>query len=267
MPGDIDLGQVTEQVIATAIVVAVMVLVRWVAAGVIRRGLWSTAEEGRRWLVIVRNTTLIVGAVALVLVWSEQLTAAALSLVAFAVALVFAGTEILKALSASLIRANSRAFAVGDRIQVGSIRGEVIDATLTTTTVLEIGKTHVRTGRTVSIPNALFLSEPVVNETRGHRYVLHSFGVEVATDRWREARRVLLEAAESASAPYIDEARRSMEARAREHALPMPIVEPFVMAKPTPGDGVELTVRVPVSSADAWLVEDTITATWLEQLS
>lgn len=256
----------TQQLIDTGIVLAGMTLIRWFAAGIIRRKLWAVAEEGRRWLVLVRNATLASGAVSLVLIWSEQLATAALSLVAFAVALVFAGTEILKALSASFVRANSRAFSIGDRIQVGSIRGEVIDATLMTTTVLEVGRTHVRTGRTISIPNGVFLTEPVINETRNHKYVLHTFVISVPEDRWQEAHGVLLEAALATSRPYIADARESMAATAREYAIPMPIVEPFVMAKPGGAHTVDLTVRVPAASGDTWRVEDAVTTDWLARL-
>jgi hypothetical protein len=58
-----------------------------------------------------------------------------------------------------------------------------------------------------------------------------------------------------------------MVARAREYALPMPNVEPFVMAKPGQNDTVDLTVRLPAASGDTWRVEDQVTGAWLRSLS
>lgn len=54
-----------------------------------------------------------------------------------------------------------------------------------------------------------------------------------------------------------------MEALAREHALPKPIVEPIVLAKPTSPETVELTVRVPTEAQYVWKVENEILDAWL----
>lgn len=260
---DLRPGKMSSQLIATGIIVGGVIVIRAIAGWAIRRRASSIIESARRWIVLVRNVTLLAGAFALIIVWSNELRTVAVSLVAFAVALVFAGTEILRALSASMIRANSRAFTVGDRIQVGDIRGEVIDQSLMTTTVLEIGKAHIRTGRRITIPNGRLLTDAVINETVGHRYILHSFTVPVSMEDWSAAHEVMTAAATEASAPYVDEARRHMQDRAHEYAIPMPIVEPFVMARPGGTDTVEMTVRVPVAAADAWKVENRVIDAWL----
>jgi hypothetical protein len=125
---------------------------------------------------------------------------------------------------------------------------------------------HIRTGRSISIPNGIFLTEPVFNETRGHRFLLHSFHIEVPVERWREAHTVVMEAAIAASAEYIDGARRRMDARAKEYSLSAPIVDPFVAAQPLGLDVVDLIVRLPVTSADTWKVEQEVMAAWLAHL-
>lgn len=120
----------------------------------------------------------------------------ALSLIAFAVAFVVAIKELFMCLSGSVLKTSSGAFRVGDRIQVRDFRGDVIDQTLLSTTLLEVGPgklTHQRTGRKLVLPKSLFISDPVTNESFIHAYGLHVFTVPIKLeDDWQAARQVLI---------------------------------------------------------------------------
>lgn len=255
--------QITGQLIASALVVVAVVLTRLIGVRVIRRVTWASPDTSRRWVVLIRNILLGVGAFALIYVWAEELRIIGLSLVAVAVAVAISGQDVIRSVLASIVGATSRIFSVGDRIIVGDVRGYVVDHSLVLTKLLEIGSGNVRTGRVISIPNHRLLTDAIINETAGHKYILHSVKVPVARSEWQRARRVLLEAAKSAAEPYVDGARAQMEALAREHALPKAMVDPFVLAKPTGVDSVELTVRVPVEAQYVWRVENQILESWL----
>ncbi len=257
-------GLETEKIIASIVMVALALIVRLTTARYVQRRTWAAAEDGRLLLVRVRNITVILLLAGLAVVWAQELRTAAISLVAFAVAAVIAGRELIMAVSGSLIRATSGSFTVGDRVQIGPYRGDVIDHTLLTTTLIEIGPGHVRTGQTVVLPNNILMTEAVGNETRGHEYVLHSFTVPVSTEEWRAAHDILLDAATHHTETFVDEARKQMEARARDYSLSTPIVDAFVLVKPTSTGTVDLTVRLPVPAREAWRVEDAVLRTWLE---
>lgn len=250
---------------ASAVVILAAVLVRVLLGRLIRRQRWAAPDDARRWVVQVRNATLLLVAFGLVVVWADQLRTAALTIVAFAAALVLATRELITSVTGSIARATSGSFVVGDRIRLGDLRGVVIDHSLLVTTMLEIGPGHVRTGRTVVFPNSLLLTQAVINETRGHDYVLHSFVVPVQRSHWAEASEILREAAEEASAPYLEEARREMKETADKYALTVPLVDPFVLVKPTAPESVELTVRMPVPIREAWRVEATVIRAWLDR--
>ncbi len=258
-----DLDQITGQLIATVLVVIAMVVTRVMAARVITRANWDSLDTSRRWMVQSRNLIIGVGLLALVFVWAEELRVIGLSLVAVAVAVAISGQDVIRSALASIVGATSKVYSVGDRIIVGDVRGYVVDQKLVLTKLLEIGSGNVRTGRVISIPNSRLLTDPVVNETAGHKYILHSVKVPVRRDEWQRAQRILREAAEEASAPYVEGAKAQMDALAREHALPQPIVEPFVLAKPADADTVELTVRVPAEAQYVWRVENEILQAWL----
>lgn len=251
------------EIVASIVVVILALAARAIGMRFIRSQRWATTDESRLWLVRLRNTTLLVAVFALLVVWADELRAAALTFLALGVAFVIATKELIMSLSGSLVRATSASFSVGDRVAIGAIRGIVIDHSSLTTTLLEIGPSHVRTGRAVVLPNSVFLSSPVVNESRGHEYVLHSFTVPVKRAEWQQADRILKAAADDAASPYVEEARRHMEERAAKYSIPVPTVEPFVLAKPTGPDVVEMTVRLPVVAREVWRIENDILRTWL----
>lgn len=255
------------EIVASAFIVAAAVAARVIGGRYIRRQEWPSDEERRRWLVQLRNASLLIAFFTLVVVWADELRTAALTFLAFAVAFVFATKELIMSVGGSLVRATSGSFIVGDRIKVGDLRGSVIDHSLLVTKLLEIGPGHVRTGRIIVMPNSTFLTNPVVNESRGHDYVLHSFTVPVKRSEWKRADRILYEAAVAEAAPYIESARAQMEDRAKKYSLSVPIVEPFVLASPASADTVELMVRVPLRARDVWQVENNILRAWLDAAS
>src|SRR5690625_7675079 len=76
-------------------------------------------------------------------------------------------------------------------IQIKDFRGDVIDQNFLATTILEVGPgkiTHQLTGRMTVIPNSLFVSEPVINESFTNDFVLHVFTIPFKReDNWMAA--------------------------------------------------------------------------------
>lgn len=104
----------------------------------------------------------------------------ALSLTAVAIAVVVATKELILCLSGAFLRATTRAFSVGDWIQIGEIRGEVTDHTLLATTLQEFGvgsRDYMPNGRSVVLPNSMLLITPVYNQTALREHVYHHFAV------------------------------------------------------------------------------------------
>ncbi|MBS1302695.1 mechanosensitive ion channel domain-containing protein [Loktanella sp. SALINAS62] len=137
----------------------------------------------RRWIATSRNVFLIFLLFGLVLIWAPQLRTFALSLAAVAVAIVVATKEMILCISGSLMRASTRAFAVGDWIEVSGVRGEVVDHSLLATTMQEfLPNSFHYTGRTAVVPNSVFFSSPIRNLTVVRDYTFHSFAVTTEAD-------------------------------------------------------------------------------------
>lgn len=256
-------GTLPRLLISTAVLIIAVVVLHLLVSGFIRRNVQSP-ELRRRWLVHSRNGLMLLLLLGLVMVWGEELRTLALSIVAIAVAFVVATKELILCITGTILKVGARSFSIGDRIQIKELRGDVIDQNLLVTTILEVGPgriTHQRTGRMVVIPNALFLSEPVINESYTHDYILHVFTVPYRReDDWRGAREALLESARKHCAPYLDDVRRYMEQLSRQRGLDIPTVEPRVTIQvPTAGE-VHLVVRVPTKSGQRTYIEQSIIA-------
>lgn len=249
--------------ISTALLVLSILIVRALVARFIKRQVESP-DLRRRWLVQSRNGMLLLMLLGLVLIWGEELRTLALSIVAIAVAIVVATKELIMCITGSILKAGAGSFSIGDRIQIKDFRGDVIDQNLLATTILEVGPgklTHQRTGRMAVIPNALFVSEPVINESFTHDYVLHVFTVPFKRDDdWRGAQKAILESAKKQCTPFLEEVRRYMNRLSVSRGLESPNVDPRVtMQVPTAGE-VHLIVRVPVKSGQRGLIEQAIMA-------
>lgn len=240
-----------QHLIHSVVWLVVIVLLRVATVRALLRWEKVPAEMRRRWVVHTRLAFLLVFFAGLFFLWAEQLQTLALSLVAVAIAVVIGTKELLLCLLGGVLRAGSREFAVGDRIVVNNLRGDVIDLGLFTTTILEIGSAEAdyqHTGRTIVIPNAVFLSAALANETFMEDYSPHIFTVPVrAGDDWQAAEAALLEAARAECRQYEQGAREHMAKIKKEHGLEPPPIEPRVsLQMPEPGRvNLSLAVTVP----------------------
>lgn len=256
--------------VSTALLLLVIVLVRRLVVRAILRRESEPPEILRRWVINTRDVAIAVAFFGVVVIWGPELRAFALSLAAFAVAVVIAAKELILCISGGVYRTGSRTFGIGERIEVAGVRGDVIDKSMLSTTVLEIGPGHTShryTGRAVVIPNSVLLTAPVYSETFTEKFGFHLFKVPLRdTDDWQRAERVLLEVAEVECQPYLAQAREHMELLRRAHGLPSVSVDPQVTIQlPEPGT-VELLVRVPVPVRRSGSVEQAVLRGYLTRL-
>ena len=122
---------------------ALLLLLLWIARKIVVRSIHARPElaphNQRRLIASSRNVFLLLLVLGLVLIWAPQLRTFALSLTAVAVAIVVATKELILCLSGALLRATTRAFSVGDWVEIGENRGEVTDHTMLATTLQEFG--------------------------------------------------------------------------------------------------------------------------------
>ncbi len=261
---------VFRALVSLAVVIGVLIL-RWSLHKGVTRMPIKSQELRRRWILIVRNLTLALIAVGLIMIWAEELRSLALSLVAVIVAVVLSTKELILCITGSFLKASSGSFSLGDRIDVNHMRGDVIDQTLMSTTLMEVGPgetTHQHTGRVLVIPNSLFLSTPVINENYTGEYGVHNFTIPIKRDDdYLVHEHALIEAAADVCAPYMAKARASMEYLTRTESVDAPSVEPRVTITIAAPDRIDLVLRVAAPIQRKGRIEQQIIRKYLDTVA
>lgn len=254
-------GSMSRLLASSLLLIIGVLALRAVLGRFIRKSVNSN-ELRRRWLVQTRNGLLLLLMLGLVMIWAAELRTLALSIVAIAVAFVVATKELIMCVTGSMVKSAGRSFNIGDRIQVKDFRGDVIDQNLLTTTILEVGPgkiAHQRTGRMTVLPNSLFVSEAVINESYTHDWVLHVFVVPFKREEnWKQAKAAFLDAAQNHCTPYLDDVRRYMKRMSDHQGLDIPTVEPRVSLQVPAAGEIHLVVRFPVKASERSFAEQAI---------
>jgi len=113
-----------------------------------------------------------------------------------------------------------RPFTVGDRIEIGTYRGDVIDLRIFQFTLMEIGNwvdADQSTGRVIRIPNGKVFTEMLANYSKGFRYIWNEIPVLITFESdWEAAKKLLFVIAERHAAHLTERAAQEvLEASAR----------------------------------------------------
>lgn len=202
----------TNSLVSTAILLFAVGLARWFLVRLAKGHDDILHEEQRRWISRIKNGAVTVLLIGLVFVWLPELNTFALSITAFAVAFVLATKELILCISGAILLTGTRAYRVGDWIDINSVTGEVVDHNLLSTSVAEIDAKHNRydfTGKTVILPNSFLLTHHVKNQNFLKTYVFHEFSIYTEPEiNVTEARDFILERIETYSASFSEIARR-----------------------------------------------------------
>lgn len=158
-----------------------------------------------------------------------------------AAGLAFAMQEVVGAIAGWFNILSGSIFRVGDRIQMGGVRGDVIDITPLRTKIMEMGTANEDgswvagrqyTGRIVAVSNKMTFTEPVFNYSTVFGFIWEELTVPVPYDAdWHRAEKILRDEVASVSAtPGAQEAIKEMAAR---YPVPLADVEPRVFMRAT----------------------------------
>lgn len=196
-------------------------------------------------------TRYVVGFISLIVIgvtWRAFAGQAAVVLGLFAAGIAFAMQEVIGALAGWFNIISGRIFRVGDRIDMGGVRGDVIDITPLRTKILEMGtassnavtgssepgdwvKGRQYTGRIVSLSNKKTFTDPVFNYSAVFDFIWEeiTFPVPHRGD-WRRAEAIVREEIASTHTAEAEEAMRHMQER---YPVPRAEIEPRVFVRAT----------------------------------
>lgn len=226
-------------------------------------------DERRKKLISFRNKTAFIIVSVLIFLWASELKTFTLSLLAIAAALVIATKEVILAAIGGLIRTTTKKYMVGDRIEVKNFRGHVIDITLLYTTLMEIGPTkyiHQYTGRTLTFPNSLLLSEPIHVDSLSDECTTHTIQVPVYPDDAdvTNAAQTLKNIADASCEQYLNIANEYVNHIQNITSIDMPSYKPRVLINADEKGEWWLTLRVVIPSKEKIKIEQEILVRYLD---
>ncbi len=139
-----------------------------------------------------------------------------------------------------------RPFEVGDRVQVGTNAGDVIDLHVFNFTLNEIGNwvdADQSTGRIIHIPNGRVFTESVANYDRGFRYIWNEIPVVVTFEsNWKLAKAILERIAVKHAEHMTEQAEKDLLEASRQYFISYTRLTPIVYTSVV-DIGVRLTMR------------------------
>jgi small-conductance mechanosensitive channel len=186
-------------------------------------------------------------------IWIVRLGDLSVALGILAAGLAFALQEIIGSFAGWLTIISGRPFTMGDRIEAGGIRGDVVDVGVLRTTLMEIGNwlhgDHT-TGRIVTVSNAFIFKEPVFNYTAHLHYIWDEITIPVPYESdWQRATTIMLNAVQE-NPRYknlLPQAEEQRNRARRKLAVRITPLEPRVFVKLT-DNWIELGILYPVDT-------------------
>lgn len=137
-------------------------------------------------------------------------------------------------------------FAVGDRVEVGQFRGDVVDQRLFMFSLMEVGNwvdAEQSTGRLLHVPNGKLFSSVLANYSQGFDYIWNEIPVLLTFESdWRNAKQVLAQIAERRAADLSEAVAHSVREAAKKYMIVYTHLTPVVYTS-VKDSGVLLTIR------------------------
>jgi small-conductance mechanosensitive channel len=178
--------------------------------------------------------------------------------------------DVLASIAGAFSIGFSRLYAIGDRVQIGDTRGDVIDIGLLRTTLMETGNwvsKDLYNGRIVRIPNSTVLKGSVFNYSHGFRFLWDEIKVPLtATSDCKLAKEMLLRVAKEAIGEYLLEAQTSWKAISDNYRSVNPPLEPTVTLVINNGS-LEFTVSYVVDYTKRTAMQDQLFMKIVEEIA
>ncbi len=181
----------------------------------------------------------------------------------------FALQEVIASIAGWLAIAFTNFYRVGDRVQLGGIKGDVIDIGTLRTTMMEIGEwvgADLYSGRIVRVANSFIFKEPVYNYSADFPFVWDEIMIPITYVSDLEfTRKTLLRVADETVGDYISIAREHWRKMEQIYILDPTSLEPRVFIVLT-DNWIECSLRYVVDYKRRRGIKDIIFTRLLEEI-
>jgi small-conductance mechanosensitive channel len=192
----------------------------------------------------------VVVAIVFIIVLGGQFSGLTIALGAASAGIAFALQEVIASFAGWLAIAFGTFYKVGDRVQLGGIKGDVIDIGFIRTTIMEIGgwvSSDLYNGRIVRVTNSFVFKEPVFNYSGEFSFVWDEIvlPIKYGSD-YKETRKILNDIANEVVADFVEHAKQEWNGLVKSYRIENAKIDPMVTMVAN-DNWVEFTLRYVVS--------------------
>jgi small-conductance mechanosensitive channel len=226
-----------------------IILGLWLIHLVVLKLLWRQTEDVRKrylWKTSLSYIIPFIGLFLIFSVWVEAFGEMGAFLGLLSAGIAIALKDPLTNIAGWLFIIIRQPFSTGDRIQIGSQSGDVIDIRLFQFTILEIGNwvdADQSTGRIIHIPNGKVFLEPQANSSKGFKFIWHEIPVLITFEsNWEKTKEILLAIVTAETVSLSEKAEQEIKEASKKYLIFYKHLTPTVYTT-VKDSGVLLTMR------------------------
>jgi small-conductance mechanosensitive channel len=231
----------------------IVIIILWLIRTIVIRIVWRKTEDPYsryRWRKSTIYSVVVIGLLIVGRIWFAGVQSIATFLGLVTAGLAIALQDVVKSVAGWIFVMWRKPFIIGDRIQVGSYAGDVIDVRLFKFSLVEIGNwvdADQSTGRVIHLPNSLILTEAIANYTRSFEFIWNEIPVLVTFESsWQKAKKILVEIAQNHAAHLTKDAEKRIKEASKRYMIFFTAMTPTVYTS-VKDCGVLLTIRYLIS--------------------
>ncbi|MFY0697294.1 MAG: mechanosensitive ion channel [Balneola sp.] len=236
---------VTSQILKTLVVIFILWVIRSLTLRVVHKNVESKRTT-YKWRKNLTYISAFIGVILIAQIWFSALGNLSTYFGLLSAGLAIALKDPVTDLAAWLFIIWRKPFDVGDRIELGKSKGDVIDIRPFKFTILEIGNwvdADQSTGRVIHIPNHTVFTEQLANYTSDFQFIWNEIGIMVTFESdWKKAKEILSTIAEEESKDFIEQAKEQIKRAAKSYLIEYRYLTPIVYTN-VKDSGVMLSIR------------------------
>tara|TARA_Y100000588_G_scaffold98596_1_gene107120 strand:+ start:1953 stop:2927 length:975 start_codon:yes stop_codon:yes gene_type:complete len=233
------------RVLSSALVIIILFVLRRALLAVVSRRVEDPTSR-YRWAKTSAYTASLIGLAVVIQIWFVALRSLSTFLGLLSAGLAIALRDLVADFAGWLFILFRRPFDLGDRIQIGSHAGDVIDRRIFQFSIMEIGNwvgADQSTGRVIHIPNQRVFLEPLANYSAGFPYLWNELKVLVTLESdWKKAKTLFAEITKEITKDVVAEAQGPRKEGDQRFLIHYRTLTPAVYTS-VEESGVLLTVR------------------------
>ena len=226
-----------------------IIILLWLIRAIVIRIIWKKTESVQqryRWQKTITYVTVTLGFLLVGRIWFEGIQSIATFLGLVTAGLTIALQDIVKSFAGWIFIYWRKPFSVGDRVQIGSYAGDVIDIRVFKFTMLEIGNwvdADQSTGRLIHIPNSLVLSSVIANFGQGFEFIWNEIPVLITFEsNWKKGKDILKNIGKGHAEQFTGAAEKKLKEASKRYMIFYKSLTPIVYTS-VKDCGVMLTLR------------------------